>query len=82
VAHIAEETSPGQPDDHVLTINACDSPMSRRHVYTSRGHRVIVALMTSLRNKIPLQLFVQFQGRIFVRLLQTTIVHIIIIIIK
>ena len=62
VAHIAEVTSPGQPDDHVLTIRACDSPISRRHVYTSRGHRVIVALMTSSPRRNPLHLFVQFQG--------------------
>jgi len=67
VVHIAEVTSPGQPDDHVLTIRACDSPISRRHVYTSRAHRVIVALMTSSR-KNPLHLFVQFQGASLVRL--------------
>ena len=63
MVHVAEVTSPGQPDDHVLTVHGCDSPISRRHVYTSRGHRVIVAVMTSSRTNPPLHLFVQFQGR-------------------
>ena len=69
VAHVAEVTSPGgeEPVDHVLTIRACDSPISRRHVYTSRGHRVAVALMTSSQEN-RLHLFVQYQGRIFVRI--------------
>jgi len=63
VAHVAEMTSSegAEPADHVLTVRACDSPISRRHVYTSRGHRVVVALMTSSRDS-PLQLFVQYQG--------------------
>ena len=68
VVHVAEVTSPGQPDDHVLTILACDSPISRRHVYTSRAHRVVVAIMTS-SHKNPLHLFVQFQGQIFIRVI-------------
>jgi len=68
VAHMAEVTSPGQPDDHVLTIRACDSPISRRHVYTSRAHRVIVALMTSSPRN-PRHLFVQFQGAALIVLL-------------
>jgi len=66
VAHVAEVTSPDgeEPVDHVLTVRACDSPISRRHVYTSRGHRVVVALMTS-SHESPLHLFVQYQGRTF-----------------